>query len=115
PDAALLPEIEAFLEAAGRPPLSQAQKDGLARALYCLKDRAKTFPELLEKAHFLLGKRPFLPDEAAARALDPVSRGILKELTPQLQNASWDRDTLEGVASRVAADQIGRASCREGV
>ncbi|KAB2882200.1 MAG: glutamate--tRNA ligase [Albidovulum sp.] len=104
PDAALLPEIEAFLEAAGRPPLSQAQKDGLARALYCLKDRAKTFPELLEKSHFVLGKRPFLPDEAAARALDPVSRGILKELTPQLQNASWDRDTLEGVATRVAAD-----------
>lgn len=103
PDAALLPEIEAFLDAAGRPPLSQAQKDGLARALYCLKDRAKTFPELLEKAHFVLGNRPFVPDEAAAKALDPVSRGILSELTPQLQNASWDRETLEGIATRVAA------------
>ncbi|MFN6952683.1 MAG: glutamate--tRNA ligase [Albidovulum sp.] len=103
PDSDLLPEIEAFLEAAGRPPLSQSQKDGLARALYCLKDRAKTFPELLEKAHFVLGQRPFVPDETAARALDPVSRGILEELTPQMQNASWDRETLEGIATRVAA------------
>ncbi len=102
PDAELLPEIEAFLAAAGRPALSQAQKDGLGRALYCLKDRAKTFPELLEKAHFVLGRRPFLPDEAAAKALDPVSRGILRELTPQLQNASWGREPLEEVVARVA-------------
>jgi glutamyl-tRNA synthetase len=35
------------------------------------------------------------PDEKAARSLDDVSRGILKELTPQLQNASWTRDDLE--------------------
>lgn len=104
PDAGLLPEIEAFLAAAGRPALSQAQKEGLGRALYCLKDRAKTFPELLEKAHFVLGRRPFVPDEAAAKALDPVSRGILKELTPHLQNASWGREPLEEVVTRVAGD-----------
>ena len=104
PDGVLLPEIEAFLEAAGRPALSRAQKDGLARALYCLKDRAKTFPELLEKAHFVLGSRPFVPDEAAARALDPVSRGILRELTPHLQNASWGRETLEQAVAGVAGD-----------
>lgn len=102
PDAELLPEIEAFLEASGRPALSQSQKDGLSRALYCLKDRAKTFPELLEKAHFVLGKRPFTPDEKAAQALDPVSRGILNELTPQLQNASWSRDKLEEIVASVA-------------
>lgn len=104
PDDALMPEIEAFLEAAGRPALSQAQKDLLSRALYCLKDRAKTFPELLEKARFALEARPFVPDEAAAKALDPVSRGILEQLTPQLQNASWNRETLEEVVARVAGD-----------
>ncbi|OYX44313.1 MAG: glutamate--tRNA ligase [Rhodobacterales bacterium 32-67-9] len=102
PDAALLPEIEAFLEASGQPALSQPQKDGLSRALYCLKDRAKTFPELLEKAHFVLGNRPFEPDEKAAQALDPVSRGILRELTPQMQNASWSRDKLEEIVASVA-------------
>jgi glutamyl-tRNA synthetase len=102
PDAELLPEIEAFLEAAGRPALSAAQKDGLARALYSLKDRAKTFPELLEKAHFVLAHRPFVPDEAAEKALDPVSRGILRELTPHLRNGSWSREALEEVVTRVA-------------
>jgi glutamyl-tRNA synthetase len=42
------------------------------------------------------------PDEASARALDPVSRGILAELTPQMQNASWTRDSLEDIVTRVA-------------
>ncbi len=103
-DAELLPEIEAFLEAVGKPALSHTQKGGLSRALYCLKDRAKTLPELLEKAHFVLESRPFLPDEAAAKALDPVSRGILRQLTPQLQNASWGREALEAAVTRVAGD-----------
>ncbi|MCB2128075.1 MAG: glutamate--tRNA ligase [Rhodobacteraceae bacterium] len=101
-DAELLPEIEAFLQASGAEALSQSQKDGLARALYCVKDRAKTFPELIEKAHFVLTSRPVTPDEKAAKALDPVSRGILSELTPQLQNASWERDTLETIVATTA-------------
>jgi glutamyl-tRNA synthetase len=70
--------------------------------MYCLKDRARTFPELLEKAHFVLTARPVAPDEASARALDTVSRGILAELTPHLQNASWTRDSLEDIVARVA-------------
>ncbi|GAB4387792.1 glutamate--tRNA ligase [Albidovulum sp.] len=102
PDEALLAEIGAYLAASGRPPLSQSQKSDLARALYCLKDRSKTFPELLEKAHFVLGKRPFEPDEKAAQALDSVSRGILAELTPHLQNASWERNALEAAVAAVA-------------
>ncbi len=102
PDAALLPEIEAYLDAAGAKPLSQSQKEGLSRALYCVKDRAKTFPELIEKAHFVLSSRPFEPDEKAAKSLDPVSRGILKELTPHLQNASWERDMLETTVGTIA-------------
>jgi glutamyl-tRNA synthetase len=106
-DSALLPEIEAFLLAAGRPALSQAQKDGLSRALYCLKDRAKTFPDLLEKAHFVLSDRPFVPDQAAARALDPVSLGMLRDLTPHLQNASWNRDRLEEIVASTAGAQGG--------
>jgi len=102
-DAALRAEIEAYLQAAGLPGLSEAQRTGLVHAMYCLKERAKTFPELLEKAHFVLGSRPFEPDAAAAKALDPVSRGILTELTPQLQNASWTREALEAKLAEVAA------------
>ncbi|MGB7321059.1 MAG: glutamate--tRNA ligase [Albidovulum sp.] len=101
-DADLLPEIEAYLNAAQQPILLHMQKELLSRGLYCLKDRAKTFPELIDKAWFILGSRPFVADEKAAKSLDPVSRGILSELTPQLQNASWDRDTLEATVTEVA-------------
>jgi len=101
-DADLLTELEAFLAATGAPPLSATQRDLLLRAMPCLKERAKTFPDLLDKAHFVLGARPFTPDEKAAKALDSVSRGILKELTPHLQNASWTREALEAVVAQVA-------------
>ncbi|WP_375258138.1 glutamate--tRNA ligase [Citreimonas sp.] len=104
-DAALLHEIEAFLAATGQLALTEAQREGLSKAMYCLKDRAKTYPELLEKAHFVLESPPIVPDEKAAKALDPVSRGILGALTPQLQNASWSRDDLEAVMNRFAQDR----------
>ncbi|MFP7571476.1 glutamate--tRNA ligase [Marivita sp. S2033] len=105
-DAALRHELQEYLVAAGLPALTEAQADGIERAMYCLKDRARTFPELIEKAHFILAERPILPDEKAAKQLDTVSRGILGSLTPQLQNASWTRDELEAVTSRFA-DQHG--------
>ncbi|MFG6498349.1 glutamate--tRNA ligase [Sulfitobacter sp. 1A13191] len=102
-DAALRREIEAYLEAAGEPALTEGQAEGLERAMYCLKDRAKKFPELLEKAAFVLADRPITPDEKATKNLDTVSRGILSELTPQLQNASWNKETLEEVLNGFAA------------
>ncbi|MFG6572927.1 glutamate--tRNA ligase [Sulfitobacter sp. 1A13353] len=102
-DAALRREIEAYLEAAGEPALTEGQAEALERAMYCLKDRAKKFPELLEKATFVLADRPITPDEKAAKNLDTVSRGILSELTPQLQNASWNKETLEEVLNGFAA------------
>jgi len=101
-DAALLHELEAFLASTGAAPLTDDQRDAMTRGMYCLKERAKTFPELLEKAHFIMASRPLDIDEKAEKALDSVSRGILSELTPQLQNASWDRDTLEGIVATVA-------------
>ncbi|WP_170344143.1 glutamate--tRNA ligase [Ruegeria atlantica] len=94
-DAALRQEIEAYLAAADLPPLTETQSSDLERAMYCLKDRARTFPELLEKAHFALTSRPIAPDEKAAKALATVSDGILTELTPHLQNVSWSRNELE--------------------
>lgn len=101
-DADLMSEIEAFLAATDAAPLSAMQKNKLLKAMPFVKERAKTLPDILTKAYFVLGERPFTPDEKAAKALDTVSRGILKELTPHLQNASWDRDTLEGIVSSVA-------------
>ena len=104
-DAALRQEIEAYLAAAGQSPLDDAQSRDLERAMYCLKDRARTFPELLEKAEFALASRPIQPDEKAAKALANVSDGILGELTPHLQNASWVREDLEAVLNSFAEAQ----------
>ena len=104
-DAALRQECEAYLAAAGLPALDAQQSDGLERAMYCLKERSKTLPELLEKAEFVLTSRPIQPDDKAAAALDDVSRGMLKELTPHLRNASWNRETLEDVMNGFAAAQ----------
>lgn len=101
-DEDLVTEIERFLAATQQPALSQSQKDGLAAAMYCLKDRAKSLPQLIEKAHFVLAERPLDRDEKSQSALTDVSRGILAELTPQLQNASWTRDTLEATVFEVA-------------
>ena len=103
-DAALLHELEAFLVVSGHPTLTDHQRDLLAKAMYCLKDRAKTFPELLDKAHFIMESRPISPDEAAAKVLDTVSRGILRILTPRLQNVRWNKETLELLLTDFAAE-----------
>ena len=101
-DDDLMRELGAFLAATDQPPLSDEQNDVMSRAMYCLKERAKNFPQLLEKAAFALASRPIEPDEKAAKMLDDVSRGILKQLTPKLQDASWSREALEEVANQVA-------------
>ena len=90
------------MTAAQQPALSETQLDNLEKAMYCLKERAKTFPNLLEKAEFVLVSRPIQPDQKAAKALASVSDGILGELTPQLQNASWSRDDLEELLNNFA-------------
>jgi len=104
PDAALLHELTEFLAVTGQPALTAAKAALFSDAMYCLKERAKTFPELLDKAEFILSDRPIEPDEKAAAQLDSVSRGILSELTPQLQNAKWARGDLEALATQFAED-----------
>ena len=104
-ESALMAEIDGFLAARGEAPLSAAQRDGLLRAMPLLKERAKTLPDLLDKGHFVLAARPIAADEKAAKALDAVSRRILDELTPHLQNASWTRDELEAHVTAFAEDR----------
>ena len=101
-DAALLHELQSYLAATGAKALSVIQKDLFLFGMYCLKERAKTFPDLIEKAHFILIDRPLDRDEKAQSLLTDVSRSILLELTPQLQNVKWTRDALEGVVSDLA-------------
>lgn len=104
-DAALLQQLLGYLEAADKPALTQGQSALLSKAMYCVKDRAKTFPELLEKAQFALVSRPVPMDEAAVKTLDPVFRGILQVLTPRLQNADWTKEELEHILTVFASEQ----------
>lgn len=104
-DAALLHELLAFMTATAQPALPAHKKAMLYAAMPQLKERAKTFFELLEKAEFILADRPIRPDEKAAAHLNDVSRGILKELTPHLQDASWTRGDLEHVLNAFAQTQ----------
>jgi len=102
-DAAALQELELYLAATGGEPLNKAQQEGMMRAMPVVRDKAKSFGQIIDKAHFILVSRPLERDAKALAALDDVSRGILGELTPQLQNASWTRERLEAIVSECAA------------
>ena len=107
-DAAALEGVIGYMSAANMAPLTRAQQSSLAAAMPFVKDRAKSYGEILDKAHFCLIQRPVVADEKAAKSLDTVSRGMLSELTPHLQNASWNRDSLEAATTTVAqANEIG--------
>jgi glutamyl-tRNA synthetase len=102
-DDALMQGLLEFCAATQREVPDDPRRALLRTALPVLKDRAKTFVELLDKAAFCLERRPLSPDPQAAAALDTVSRGMLQDLTPHLQNASWDRETLEAELNDFAA------------
>jgi glutamyl-tRNA synthetase len=104
-DAALLHELEGFLAATDRAALEPAKREMMLAAMPVLKERAKTFPELLDKAHFCLTDRPIEVEDKAAKNLTEDSRAWLSDLTPQLQSATWDRQTLEGLLNSFAEDR----------
>ena len=102
-DAALLHELDGYLAAAQRPALNPTQREALSRALPSVKDRAKTLPELLDKANFALISRPVVADPQALAALDPAGCDLLRSLTPHLRNAQWSKAGLEPVLTAAAA------------
>lgn len=107
-DAALLQEILAYRVKSDIAPLTDEVSEGLGRALYCVKDRAKTFGELLDKARFILVQRPLEIEEKAKKQLNSVSHSILETLTPQLHNVTWSREALEALVNQVAeAHEVG--------
>ena len=107
-DAALLQEILAYLEKSDMAPLADEVAAGLERALYCVKDRVKTFGELIDKARFVLVQRPLEIEEKAQKQLNSVSHSILEILTPQLHNVTWSREALEALVTQVAeAHEVG--------
>lgn len=95
PDDVLMADLQTYLAATNQPALSDADRVKLTPVLPLLKDRSKKLSDVVEKAHFILGSRPFTPDASAEILLDSVSLGILKELTAALQHATWSHDGLE--------------------
>ena len=59
----------------------------------------------MDKAHFVLTKRPIDFDEKTAQNLNSVSICILKQLTPLLADASWSAAELEASMRDFAANQ----------
>lgn len=104
PEADLLAALENFLSDTDQPALTAQQKERLVSALPALREKAKTLPQMLDQARFALTSRPIEIEPKAAKALDTVSRGMLKSLTAVLQHASWTRDELEQAAKQVAEE-----------
>ncbi len=104
-DAPLLEYLEDFFALQKRPPLEPELRERLLKAMPGLKERAKTLPQIVEMARFLLEQRPFEPDKAARKVLSSVSPNMLKDLTTRLQHASWSADELEAAVRDFAEEQ----------
>ena len=104
-DGDIVAGVRDYFAAAGKPALTEDAAARLTTAMPCLKGSAKTYAELVEKANFILSDRPLERDQKAQDALTDVSRGILKELTPHLRNATWSRDALETTLGAFAETQ----------
>ena len=101
-NAALLHETLKFLEKHNKTSLSEEKIQLLSSGLYCLKDRAKTISELIDKAHFILTSRPIQMSSDANSSLDKEALEMLGILTPHLHNATWTREELEQICNSVA-------------
>lgn len=94
-DTALLADLEAFLALRHERGLTPVEQDQMLRAMPGLKERARTLPQIIDMASFILLSPPFAIDEAGARALAGVPPETLDKLTSRLQNARWDATDLE--------------------
>ena len=104
-DTTLLGELERFLAAQHRAPLTDTQRAQMLRAMPGLKERAKTLPQVLDMASFILRSRPFSPDEAGARVLAAMPAGMMDKLTSRLRNANWIPGDLERVVREFSTDE----------
>jgi len=111
-DAELLDHIKAFLPHAkdGAALASRFEAVGwerLAAALPSLKERAKTLPELVDGAAFLVAARPLPLDDKAAKLLDAEGKASIGALLPRLEAApEWSAVALEAIV-RAHAEATG--------
>jgi glutamyl-tRNA synthetase len=101
-NAVLLHETLKFWEKYNKKSLSEEKIQLLSSGLYCLKDRVKTFSELIDKAFFILTNRPIQMSSDANLSLDKEALEMLEILTPHLHNVTWTREELEQICNSVA-------------
>ena len=101
----MLRDVQSYLTSVGEPVLSETKAKAFANAFNQMDVTDKTVDALIAKFAFVLDEPPFTHDEKAGKLLDPVSRGILTQLTPQLQTVSWDREALEQTVMEFAEAQ----------
>ncbi len=102
-DAELMAHIRAFLpHAEGGALLSAsfaaAGWDKLAAALPGLKERAKTLPELVDGARFIIAQRPLALDDKALKLIDADAKLAIRNLSALFDDSpAWDAPSLEAI------------------
>tara|TARA_Y100000746_G_scaffold225788_1_gene229967 strand:- start:1526 stop:2875 length:1350 start_codon:yes stop_codon:yes gene_type:complete len=91
----LIKNIEEFTKLNDDYDLTKLQISKISKALYCLREKSKKIPDIIDKAHFLLTTRPIVRDDRAKEVLNSGGIQLLKQLTPYLENVSWSREGLE--------------------
>jgi glutamyl-tRNA synthetase len=94
-----LPQGEAFAAK-----LNDTRRGQLRASMPLLKDRAKTLPDLIDRAAFIVAERPLDIDAAAAALLTDEARGVLKKLIPALSAVTtWSTAETEAAVKDFAA------------
>ncbi|MEM8788914.1 MAG: glutamate--tRNA ligase [Pseudomonadota bacterium] len=101
-DDAMMAGLQAFVASQNMPALTAPQAARVRASGAALRERAKTYPQLLEMAHFALTERPIDRDEKSANALSGAAPELLRKLTSRLQNGSWSHDDLSTAVSEFA-------------
>jgi glutamyl-tRNA synthetase len=101
-DAALINEVKNFLKYDENGSISEDKVELLNASLYCLKDKVKTFSELIDKAAFIFVNIPIKMSHDASLNLDEDAIKMLRTLTLHLSNATWTRDDLEQICNSVS-------------
>ncbi|MEM8572147.1 MAG: glutamate--tRNA ligase [Pseudomonadota bacterium] len=104
-DVHLLGLLKDFLALQGASRTDAEIDAKLLLAMPGLKERAKTLPQIIEMARFLLEQRPFDTDPAARKVLSSVSKSMLNDLTERLQHGSWAATELEGIVRGYAKEK----------
>ena len=96
-DDTLIRESHSFMAYKGMEPFNSEEAERLRSALFCLKDRSRTIPDLLKKSEFLFVERPVVLDDKARKAAERLPPALLDDLLEELGEVSWTAQELDGL------------------